>query len=228
MEKLRFSRRQWLGLAVGGTAFVACSALSSSLMAQEDKFVLQCPSSTPSISAPSYPGASKIILSNNLARPTGKAEDAPGQLVYLTGRIVDQDCTPVTNAIVDLWQPNPVGQYRWASRDELLTPYPIFAGNGRAVTDNMGRYRFTTLFPGGYGRNAPQIHLRVSHPEFPTLTTSLYMRGDRRNGADPRFQAINPGSRNKLLADVNTRMENPALDVIFDVTLHGRSTYRDY
>lgn len=225
-----FSRRQLFGLALSGSLLLAGIALSSPALAQ-DKFVLKCHAPTPAVKTSSYPGTGKIILSNNLARPVGKAMDAPGQLLYLSGRVTDKNCVPVANAIIDLWQANPFGEHRWAARDELLNPEPIFAGNGRAVTDNMGNYRFITLFPGNYGRNAPHINLRVSHPDFDALNTAMFFRGDRRNASDARFKAFKPETQALLLGDVS--MRDPmnlevGLETTFNIVLKGNLPYRGF
>ncbi|MGB1539656.1 MAG: hypothetical protein ACPG80_01735, partial [Rickettsiales bacterium] len=135
------------------------------------------------------------------------------------------------NAIVDIWQTNPFGQYRWATRDELLNPEPLFAGSGRAVTDNLGRYQFTTLFPGAYGKYAPHINMRISHPDFKNINTVMYFRGDRRNGTDPRFRALRGSTQEMLLGDVSLKTPgNPALGLktVFNITLKGDSTFRRY
>lgn len=224
------TRRKILGLALGGTLALACSALSSPALAK-DSFVIHCHAPTPATKSANHPGRNKIILSNNLARPAGKAQNAPGQLLRITGRITDENCVPVSNAIIDLWQTNPFGEYRYAVRDELLNPEPVFAGSGRAVTDNMGRYEFTTLFPGGYGRNAPHVNLSITHPDFSSLTTTMYFRGDRRNGSDPRYTAIKRDSQALLLADVTFQQAgNPeaGLKADFDIVLKGSDEFRSY
>lgn len=222
------SRRQMLGLALGGSLLLACSPLAAQAA---DPFVLKCHGPTPATNASNYPGAGKIVLSNNLARPAGKSLDAPGQLLRISGRVTDENCVPVANAIIDLWQANPFGQYRWAARDELLNPEPIFAGNGRAVTDNMGRFRFTTLFPGEYARNAPHINFRVSHPDFNTLDTTMYFRGDQRNDKDSRLKAFRDDARARLLADVTMHdalRPEAGLDAVFNIVVKGGNTYRRY
>lgn len=226
MNTIRFSRRQLFTLAIGSSLCLLSAGLSYPAQAGRDKFILQCQSPTPATTSSSYPGSGKIILSNNLARPAGKSSDAPGQLLYIEGRVMDQNCVPVSNAMIDIWQTDPFGKYRFATRDELLTPEPIFAGSGRAVTDNLGRYRFTTLFPGGYGNNAPHIHMRIMHPDFNLLDTTMYFRGDRRNTTDPRFKAFKPDSQELLLGDIIPR--NGSLDVRFNITLKGTAKTRNY
>ena len=60
---------------------------------------------------------------------------AAGQVVRLTGVVVDGDGNPVTDAAVELWQADPPADER----------FPAF---GRSRTDEAGRFQFTTLRPG--------------------------------------------------------------------------------
>lgn len=226
LSKSVFSRRTLLGLCAGSLCVLA--GLSGRPAAAQDAFVSQCGTPTPSTRAVNYPGVSNIVLSNNLARPTGKAQYANGQLLYVSGRVTDKNCVPVANAIIDLWQANPFGQYRWASRDELLNPEPLFAGSGRAVTDNMGRYNFITLFPGSVGSGAPHIQLRITHPDFKPLDTSMYFRGDRRNAADSRYKANKSDAQGQLLSTVTTAADGNSLNAEFNITLPGRNPFRSY
>lgn len=232
LPRTGFSRRSILGMALGGTLMLACSLLPQAAEAQSyDPFVLKCQGPTPDTNPTNYPGTDKIILSNNLARPTGKAITAPGQLLHISGRVTDENCVPIANAIIDLWQANPYGKYRWAARDELLNPEPVFAGNGRAVTDNMGRYHFTTLFPGEIGRRAPHVNFRISHPDFKTLETTMYFRGDRRNAGDSRYKAFKEDQQARLLGDVmmrNPSMPEQGLDASFNIVVKGDSTFRRF
>lgn len=231
MESMCFSRRQIVCFALSSALILSSGLWAQAASAGEDPFILQCHAPTPALAGVDYPGANKIILSNNLARPAGKSDNAPGQLLFISGRVTDENCVPVANAIVDIWQANPFGQYRWAARDELLNPEPVFAGNGRAVTDNMGRYQFTTLFPGAYGKQAPHVNLRITHPDFKELATVMYFRGDRRNSSDPRFKAQKPIAQALLLGDVMLRDPNNAstgIETTFNITLKGSSTFRSY
>lgn len=227
MRDAHFRHKMKLWLLAGLMAL----PLAFPASANDDPYILKCPSPTPAVKSDEYPGKEKIVLSNNLARPTGKASDAAGQILFLSGRVTDENCVPLIGALVDIWQTDPQGKYRTATREELLNPYPLFAGSGRATTDNMGRYSFTTLFPGPYGKNAPHIHVRVYHPDFKPLLTTIYFAGDRRNEADPKLQALGNGKRRGLQAETAMRdAANPqaGVDALFNVTLKGSSTYRGY
>ena len=68
----------------------------------EDKFIGKC-SKTPYIGGnDNYPGRGKIVPSNKLALPAGKSAYANGQLVYIAGRILDENCVPISDAIVEI------------------------------------------------------------------------------------------------------------------------------
>jgi protocatechuate 3,4-dioxygenase beta subunit len=178
-----------------------------------------------------YPGGARIIPSNKLAIPAGKSILAAGQLVYVTGRVLDEHCVPVPDAVVDIWQANPEGQYTILSAASRANPYPGFAGTGRAVTDNLGRFTFITLFPGPYDDRAPHIDFRVAHPHFPTLYTEMFFGEDRRNADDPDLRKI-PADRQALLT-ANVAPANPmyspvGIEGYFDITLAGNSRFKHY
>lgn len=226
-----FSRRKFLHTLCCGLACALAYTAFSPAYAQEDMFLLKCTGPTPAVKTSSYPGASNIILSNNLAKPTGKAEFAAGQLLTISGRITDENCVPVSNAIVDIWQPNPMGESHWASKSELLNPFPVFAGNGRAVTDNLGNFHFVTLFPGTKGKNAPSINFRVTHPEFSSLDTRMYFRNDARNGNDAQLKKLKEDEKARLLGEImvdDATQNPPSLKGIYNIVLKGRDAFRHF
>ena len=66
--------------------------------------VAAAPTCSPSTSIKhfDYPGASAIVTTNNLILPTGKALEADGQKLIITGRVVDRNCMPVPEAMTTL------------------------------------------------------------------------------------------------------------------------------
>src|SRR5205814_2311151 len=73
---------------------------------------------------------------------------------------------------------------------------PNFAGAGRALTDDAGRYEFVTIKPGAYSwKNHPNawrpahIHFSVFGRAFSArLVTQMYFPGDPLQEYDPIFQ----------------------------------------
>jgi protocatechuate 3,4-dioxygenase beta subunit len=190
-----------------------------------------CSTPTPLISGAgdSYPGHDKIIASNRLAMPAGKAVAAQGQIMYFMGRVLDKDCVPVKGAKLELWQANASGKLKVATPAELASPEPVFAGAGKTHSNNLGEYQFITVFPGVNGNRAPHLHLRITHDEFPPITTEVFFAQDRRNANDYKLRRF----RDKLKERVTARMMQApggsgALVALFDVILKGKSRFQQF
>jgi len=178
-----------------------------------------------------YPGRANILSSNKLALPAGKSIYAPGELVYISGRVLDKQCVPVSDAIVEIWQTNSEGKYVKSTLGELLSPAPSFASTGRAVTDNLGRFNFVTVFPGTAGGRAPYIHVHVVHKDFPTLETEMFFADDRRNAEDPVYSSLEPQQRSMVTAKVWERDVNDpdkGLAASWDISLNGKNLWRHF
>jgi len=179
----------------------------------------------------SYPGQERIVRSSKPARPAGKAVYAPGELMYFSGVVYDLNCVPISGVSIEMWQTNTAGKYRYSTNGELLSPDSSFAGSGKAITNNLGEYQFLTVFPGPYSNRAPHIHIKVTHPEFPTLYTEVFFEGDRRNSNDPRLRSMGgdlPSRLQAKMTDLPYRFGEPALLSHFDVVLRGRSKYQRF
>jgi protocatechuate 3,4-dioxygenase alpha subunit len=119
---------------------------------------------------------------------------ASGQLVTLTGSVIDGDGNPVTDAAVELWQADPPADER----------FPAF---GRSRTDEAGRFQFKTVRPGpvpgrGNAQQAPHFAITIlARGLLKGLTTRAYFAGEPLNDADPLLSSIeDPRRRSTLLA----------------------------
>jgi len=178
-----------------------------------------------------YPGRDAIVSSNKLPLPAGKSIYSPGQLVYISGRVLDMKCVPVSDAIVEIWQADPDGHYVRSTLAERLSPAPVFTGSGRATTDNLGRFNFVTVFPGAVQGRAPYIHFRIVHKDFPALDTEMFFADDTRNMGDPVYSSLAPSQRTMLTAKVWQRdVNNPekGLGASWDISLNGKNPYRHF
>jgi protocatechuate 3,4-dioxygenase beta subunit len=96
-----------------------------------------------------------------------------GQRLVISGNILDYNCDPVPNAIVDVWQTDSQGEYHFED----------FTLRGKVHANENGFYSIDTIFPGIYseaGQFRPaHLHLKVSSPEGSSLTTQLYFAGDK-------------------------------------------------
>src|SRR5690606_40493967 len=80
---------------------------------------------------------------------------------------------PYTSLFRSVWQANSAGRYIH-QRDQHPAPLdPNFTGAGRVITDDNGRYHFTTIKPGPYPwRN----HVNAWRPRSEEHTSELQSR----------------------------------------------------
>jgi protocatechuate 3,4-dioxygenase, beta subunit len=126
---------------------------------------------------------------------------ARGEIVQLSGRILDTAGQPLANAQVEIWQCNANGRYHHP-RDTHSAPIdPLFRGYGRVRTDADGRYAFRTIRPVPYPGRTPHIHYAVDAPQGRSLITQMYVRGEPQNERDGLLAWITPAERERLMAE---------------------------
>ncbi len=110
---------------------------------------------------------------SNLLEPGDKPE------LVLSGRVLNEKGTPIPGAVVNIWSSDAVGNY-----DMIGYKY-----TGYVVTDEHGRYEFTTIIPGCYEpRNAKHIHVKVQGNSRP-ITSQLYIEGEPGNEQDDYYSS---------------------------------------
>jgi protocatechuate 3,4-dioxygenase alpha subunit len=74
--------------------------------------------------------------------------NAEGEVIDITGRVVQADGRPLDNLVLEIWQADAQGRY----------DNPAFFGWGRAATSADGIYSFRTIKPGASEGRAPHIN----------------------------------------------------------------------
>jgi protocatechuate 3,4-dioxygenase beta subunit len=113
-------------------------------------------------------------------------EDAPGDPLIISGFIYirrNSTCTPLANAVIDVWQADSTGDYDTSSD---------FLYRGKLESDKEGRYTITTIIPGASGDDPPAIYIRITHSDAAPLITRLFLD----DGSDP--------SRTLVLSETNS------------------------
>ena len=92
------------------------------------------------------PQLGPVLIGENDNDLTVQHEGEPiGERIIVSGRVFDTEGKPLRGTLVEIWQANSAGRYmhRW---DRWPAPLdPNFTGAGRCVTDDEGRYTFTTI-----------------------------------------------------------------------------------
>jgi protocatechuate 3,4-dioxygenase beta subunit len=157
-----------------------------------------------------------------------------GQRICFFGQVLDSDGRGVPKALLEIWQANAAGRYMDAAAPQFFPLDPNFTGAGRCLTDNEGRYRFSTIRPGAYSAG-PNFLFRPAHVHVsifgPTLSSRLvsqmYFPDDPLHDSDPILQSIpDPRGRQRLIAEfVEARVEQDgrksALYYRWDIVLRG-------
>ncbi len=162
-------------------------------------------------------------VSNNLLRKSGQAPIYSGTKIIVKGRLLDQNCVPVSDAKIYLWQVGSDGKYPYkplrnkvSSKLLNLKAKSTFTGSGTATTNNKGEFYFITLYPGKNINQAANVNIRVEHRDLGNLQTRLHLTSNIVNSE-------NCGEINHSLASI-------PLDVNmydFDIVMRGR-TLRKY
>ena len=189
MKNRKTTRRQALGLlgAAGVAAAAGCGSEESSAAPPTDSSPL----------ATNPPGGSCVVAPTETVGPFPSLTDlvrsdirqgSSGLPVTLTITVVNVDnaCSPVPGALVDLWQCDAQGRYSQYTQPGYDGRAESFL-RGVQTTGADGRVTFVTVYPGWYAGRATHIHvevtlngrsIKVTQIAFPeNVTAAVYASG---------------------------------------------------
>lgn len=178
----------------------------------------------------------------DLSRLTAGGPRALGQLITVSGRVLDEAGRPVRGALIEMWHANAAGKYIHHNDPSPVPADPHFRGHGRTLTDDAGRFRFRTIKPGGYavpddepGARAgwwrpPHLHVSLFGATFGArLVTQLFFPGEPLNAHDLILNSIpDRATRERLVlrfvprTSSNSAVGDAPLDYTQDLVLRGR------
>ena len=188
------SRREILKMSA---AVAGMGILASARLAWAEALLRRTPAQ---ILGPFYPVTKIWAKTADLTRPREASGRASGQVLHVTGRVLNLAGEPVRDARIEVWQANTYGRYRHPSDSNPAPLDPNFDGAAVLGTDAEGRYGFKTIKPGAYpaGPNMvrpPHIHFQVTGRED-KLVTQMYFENEPYNATD---RLLNSAERKELL-----------------------------
>jgi len=205
------SRRRMLRGSIGGAALVAAAPLMSA--------------TTPSqAEGPFFPPNPQPDTDADMTWIEGHDHYALGEVIDLSGRVLDEEGTPVADAIVDVWQANTHGRY---AHEADPNPAPLdehFQGWAKLKTDAGGRFHVRTIKPGAYPvedgwSRPPHIHFKVARRGFHELTTQMYFAGEALNDTDRLLQSLSQAQRDMLVVAFHSEDGHDHRAGLFDIVL---------
>jgi protocatechuate 3,4-dioxygenase beta subunit len=141
---------------------------------------------------------------------------ATGDVLVVSGRVLDVNGTPLEGAAVEFWQTDLLGVYDHPGDPGTDSRDVGFQFYGTSVTDADGNYVFRTILPGRYEPRPRHIHVKVRQDGIVLLTTQFYFAEDGTSGG------VGGGIENLLMtleqdtASDGTLVNTATFDVVVD------------
>lgn len=124
----------------------------------------------------------------------GHSARASGQVIEISGRVLDVKGNPISGATLDLWQANAAGRYAHPGDPAAAPLDPHFQGYASVVTDRTGSWRIITIKPGGYdspiGQRPPHIHFDIRGREHRNIAQLYFPDDAEANARDQLYKAL--------------------------------------
>src|SRR5579859_221473 len=165
------------------------------------------------------------LLREDAARNVLVGAQTLGEHIRIEGRVLDGDHSPVSDAMVEIWQANSFGRYNHHADTQPALLDSAFTGFGRSGTDDDGNYWLETVKPGAVPfdeerMQAPHIVFTVfSRGLLNHLFTRLYFADEPANEHDPILHLVPTERRVTLLAQREPASAIPTYH--FNIVLQG-------
>jgi protocatechuate 3,4-dioxygenase beta subunit len=140
-------------------------------------------------------------IDNDLVKIKGKVESAGGEVIELTGRVLDSSGKALPGARVEIWQCDVTGRYLHHGDSIQNNRDLSFQGFGMDLSDENGIYRFRTIKPVSYPGRTPHIHVKVRVNEVDRLTTQFYLANHKQNHRDWLFRNTPENLRERIMME---------------------------
>ena len=152
----------------------------------------------------------------DLVKIAGRVREAGGEVMHLSGRVLDRDGSPLADALVEIWQCDANGRYHHVGDRSSERPLDEdFQGFGAIRTDAEGWYRFRTIKPVPYPGRTPHIHARIVPQDGRELVTQIYLEDHPLNRKDWIFRSLGAGAQSAVTINP-ARRDDGDLQAEFD------------
>ena len=183
-----FSRRAFAGSALLVGALAATRAIAAPALTKESPM------------GPFFPTGYAGEDDFDLTMLKGHNARALGDVIEISGRILDRLGNPVSGAKIELWQANANGRYAHSNDTSAGALDPNFQGVARLVTGASGEWRIKTIRPNLYGRRTRHIHFDVTGRAHRLMAQMYFPEDAEKNASDGLFKDLGGGAATSLAA----------------------------
>ena len=134
----------------------------------------------------------------------GRSARAMGDVIEVSGRVLDRLGNPVRGAKIELWQANANGRYAHSNDTSAGALDPNFQGVARLVTGASGEWRIRTIRPNLYGRRTRHIHFDVTGRAHRLMSQMYFPEDAAKNASDGLYKVLGERAETSL-----ARLETP-------------------
>ncbi len=165
MERKIFLKSLLVGVVTGPSLLIACKKSDSSTTLNSGSVSNTGSSLSGCVVAPTEtegPFPTKVPTSY-VRSDIRDSKDGYKMTVKITIGNTNNNCNPLSNAIVDIWHCDAEGNYsEYGGTGMQANNYQsLHFLRGRQVTDTNGLVTFTSIFPGWYSGRATHIHVHI-------------------------------------------------------------------
>jgi protocatechuate 3,4-dioxygenase beta subunit len=125
---------------------------------------------------PFYPVTEQQDVDNDLVHVKGQTGTAQGDILNLSGVVINTRGEVQKDIIIEIWQTDPQGRYKHPGDSTPGERDPNFQYWGAAITAADGTFFFKTIIPGAYEPRPAHIHYKVLQAGKVVLTSQMYFR----------------------------------------------------
>lgn len=181
----RMTRRVFAGSAIAAAGLVTARVSATDAALRETAWGPM---------GPFYPVERLAEEDADLTWIKGHSKRALGDVIEVTGRVLDRHGNPVSGAKLELWQCNAAGRYAHSGDISTAPLDPNFQGYASIKTGAKGEWKITTIKPAAYdspiGRRTPHIHFDIQGKSHRLISQMYFSDDHAQNTTDQLYKML--------------------------------------